>query len=187
MQEPFEEMPDKKFEVNLWPPAAARRWIWSILGVYTFVVLGCAPFIPITSITSAIILPAIFLFAGGCFLYVFGHFSSNRFVYSMVLTNGNTLRYSTIWKTREISLRDIKLLELAAWQYKPNDIESDRISYYGRIHCSRGNFTTDHLSHGEHRRLKLFFSELVAVDPQLELELVESPYRESHWDSPVSG
>ena len=180
-------MPDKKFEMYLWPPAAARRWIWSILGVYTFVVLGCAPFLPLDSVTSAVILPAIFLFAGGCFLFVFGHLSSNRFVYSLVLVNDNTLRCSTIWKTREISLRDIKLLELIAWQHRPNDIELDKVSYYGRIHCKGGSFTTDHLSHEEHKRLKQFFSELKAVDPQIEIEVADIPYSPSSWDSPVSG
>lgn len=184
MDNSFQEVSGKKFEAELWPTATARCWMWSVLLVYTVVALGVALFLPINGHTFAVILPAVFLWAGGCLLYASGNFSSN---YSLALLNNNKLRCSTVWKVSEVSLRDVNTLVLHTSEHLSGDIEQKQTIRYGKILYHGGSISTGLLSHAEYSRLEKFFREVVAVNSHIELKMMNIPYSPSHWDSPAGG
>ena len=164
MQKALADLPVKKLAIGHWPGAVARRWIWSILFLSTFALIGYGELAPNSGYTTAALLLGFALLVAGC-LY-FAGFEDRHYIYSLELIDGNIMRCSTIWKTRDVSLRDIEFLKLYT--------RSTRA--YARIIHRGGSLTTYFLTGAEYKVLQQLFSAIVAAEPHIELEMINRPY-----------
>jgi hypothetical protein len=162
MQKALADLPVKKLAIGHWPGAVARRWIWSILFLSTFALIGYGELVPNGSYNTAALLLGFALLVAGC-LY-FAGFEDRHYIYSLALIDGNILRYSTIWKMRDVSLRDIEFLKLYT------------TSPYARIIHRGGSLATYSLTDAEYKVLLQLFSAIVAAEPHIELEMINRPY-----------
>ena len=160
MQKALADLPVKKLAIGHWPGAVARRWIWSILFLSTFALIGYGELAPNSSYTTAALLLGFALLTAGC-LY-FAGFEDRHYIYSLELIDGSIMRCSTIWKTRDVSLRDIEFLKL--------------YSQYARIIHRGGSLATYFLSDADYKVLQQLFLAIVAAEPHIELEMINRPY-----------
>ena len=100
MQKALADLPVKKLAIGHWPGAVARRWIWSILFLSTFALIGYGELAPKSSYTTTALFLGFALLVAGC-VYCAG-FEDRHYIYSLELIDGNILRCSTIWKTRDV-------------------------------------------------------------------------------------
>ena len=164
MHKVLADLPVKKLAIGHWPGAVARRWIWSILFLSTFALIGYGELAPNSSYTTAALLLGFALLVAGC--QYFAGFEDRHYIYSLELIDGNIMRCSTIWNTRDVSLRDIEFLKFYTKSTSP----------YARIvHCG-GSLTTYFLNDAEYKVLEQLFSAIVAAEPHIELEMINRPY-----------
>jgi hypothetical protein len=160
MQKILEDLPIKKLAIRHWPGPVARRWIWSILILSTFALIGYGELAPNSSYTTAALLLGFALLVAGC-LY-FAGLEDRHYIYSLELIDGNIMRCSTIWKKWDVSLRDIEFLKL--------------YSQHARIIHRGGSLATYLLSDAEYKVLQQLFSAIVVAEPHIELEMINRRY-----------
>lgn len=174
MQKVLADLPVKKLEIGHWPGAVARRWIWSILFLFTFALLGYGELTPDGGYSTAAVLLGFILLAWGC-LY-FAGYSDRNYIYSLELVNGNIMRSSTIWRTRDVLLRDIYFFKLYRQDHMPGPAGEKSASRYARIIYRGGSLRTYFLTDVECSNLQQLFSAIVASEPHIELEIINFDY-----------